>query len=97
MAAYDHSKVAHFIGQSSSCLAIVTNGPFIALLGGNSLDKAPAGRVHDFVKVNGGHTVITKVSVIRTSCHYSVILTRELGSHRQQWSVHSVRHIQDGG
>ncbi|KAH9975794.1 acetyl CoA carboxylase [Lactifluus volemus] len=44
MAAYDHSKVAHFIG-------------------GNSLDRAPAGRVHDFVKANGGHTVITKVSI----------------------------------
>ncbi|KAI9509668.1 acetyl CoA carboxylase [Russula earlei] len=29
-------------------------------IGGNSLDKAPTGRVHDFVKVNGGHTVITK-------------------------------------
>jgi len=38
---------------------------FFALLGGNSLDKAPAGRVHDFVKVNGGHTVITKVSIQR--------------------------------
>jgi acetyl-CoA carboxylase / biotin carboxylase 1 len=72
MAAYDHSKVAHFIGQSSSCLGNVTD---IAFLGGNSLDKAPAGRVHDFVKVNGGHTVITKVSVIRMACRYLVILT----------------------
>ena len=35
--------------------------------GGNSLDKAPVGRVHDFVKVNGGHTVITKVSIIGLS------------------------------
>jgi acetyl-CoA carboxylase/biotin carboxylase 1 len=66
MAAYDHSKVAHFIGQSSFCPTNITNRPFIAFLGGNSLDKAPAGRVHDFVKVNGGHTVITKVNVI---CH----------------------------
>jgi hypothetical protein len=38
--------------------------PFIAFSGGNSLDKAPVGRVHDFVKVNGGHTVITKVSIM---------------------------------
>jgi hypothetical protein len=39
--------------------------PSFAFPGGNSLDKAPAGRVHDFVKVNGGHTVITKVCVMR--------------------------------
>jgi hypothetical protein len=38
--------------------------PFITFSGGNSLDKAPVGRVHDFVKDNGGHTVITKVSII---------------------------------
>jgi acetyl-CoA carboxylase/biotin carboxylase 1 len=75
MAAYDHSRVAHFIGQSSSCLANVTNASFITFLGGNSLDKAPAGRVHDFVKANGGHTVITKVGVIRMSCHYWFTLT----------------------
>lgn len=30
--------------------------------GANSLDVASAGRVTDFVKSNGGHTVITKVS-----------------------------------
>jgi acetyl-CoA carboxylase / biotin carboxylase 1 len=69
MAAYDHSKVAHFIGQSLFCLTNVTNRTFIACLGGNSLDKAPAGRVHDFVKANGGHTVITKVSI---TCHVIV-------------------------
>jgi hypothetical protein len=34
----------------------------ISSSGGNSLDKAPAGRVTDFVKAHGGHTVITKVS-----------------------------------
>ncbi len=40
------------------------NIPFVrVLLGGNSLDKAPVGRVHDFVKANGGHTVITKVRI----------------------------------
>ena len=38
--------------------------PFITFSGGNSLDKAPVGRVHDFVKVNGGHTVITKVGIM---------------------------------
>lgn len=31
-------------------------------LGGNTLDKAPSGPVSDFVKSNGGHTVVTKVS-----------------------------------
>lgn len=29
--------------------------------GGNSLKTAPPGRIHDFVKEHGGHTVITKV------------------------------------
>jgi hypothetical protein len=43
------------------------SNPFFPFLGGNSLDKAPVGRVHDFVKVNGGHTVITKVSIIGLS------------------------------
>ncbi|KAF9244091.1 acetyl-CoA carboxylase [Melanogaster broomeanus] len=33
-------------------------------IGGNSLDKAQAGRVKDFVKEHGGHTVITKVECI---------------------------------
>ena len=65
MAAYDHSKVAHFIGQSLPCIVNGINNTFFTLPGGNSLDKAPAGRVHDFVKVNGGHTVITKVSVMK--------------------------------
>ncbi|KAI0272407.1 acetyl CoA carboxylase [Gloeopeniophorella convolvens] len=63
MAAYDHSKVAHFIG-------------------GNSLDKAPAGRVHDFVKANGGHTVITKVGV---TYFERIAAVKEIRSIRQ-WS-----------
>ncbi|KAF8075011.1 cytosolic acc1, acetyl-CoA carboxylase [Lyophyllum atratum] len=33
------------------------------MTGGNSLENAPAGSVTDFVKKNGGHTVITKVSI----------------------------------
>lgn len=33
-------------------------------IGGNSLDKAPASPVTDFVKSHGGHTVITKVSTL---------------------------------
>ncbi|KAI0286000.1 acetyl CoA carboxylase [Russula aff. rugulosa BPL654] len=53
MAAYDHSRVAHFI--------------------------APVGRVHDFVKVNGGHTVITKVSIV------GIAAVKEIRSIRQ-WS-----------
>jgi hypothetical protein len=36
---------------------------FLVCEGGNSLDKAPLGRVHDFVKEHGGHTVITKVNL----------------------------------
>ena len=34
---------------------------FFVCEGGNSLDKAPLGTVHDFVREHGGHTVITKV------------------------------------
>jgi hypothetical protein len=49
--------------------------PSFAFPGGNSLDKAPIGRVHDFVKANGGHTVITKVRVMMMACHFSVVLT----------------------
>ncbi|KAG1864845.1 acetyl-CoA carboxylase [Suillus subluteus] len=60
MSAYDHSKVAHFIG-------------------GNSLDKAPAGRVTDFVKAHGGHTVITKVG------YTGIAAVKEIRSIRQ-WS-----------
>ncbi|KAG1786029.1 acetyl-CoA carboxylase [Suillus plorans] len=62
MSAYDHSKVAHFIG-------------------GNSLDKAPAGRVTDFVKANGGHTVITKVLIANNG----IAAVKEIRSIRQ-WS-----------
>ncbi|KAI0046521.1 acetyl CoA carboxylase [Auriscalpium vulgare] len=62
MAAYDHSKVAHFIG-------------------GNSLDKALPGRVHDFVKENGGHTVITKVLIANNG----IAAVKEIRSIRQ-WS-----------
>ena len=40
----------------------IFNHPFIFILtGGNSIDKAPPSAVKDFVKENGGHTVITKV------------------------------------
>jgi acetyl-CoA carboxylase/biotin carboxylase 1 len=67
MAAYDHSRVAHFIGLSSSFTTANHFRPSFHFSGGNSLDKAPVGRVHDFVKVNGGHTIITKVSSIGLS------------------------------
>ncbi|KAF4593047.1 acetyl-coenzyme-A carboxylase [Pleurotus pulmonarius] len=62
MSAYDHSRVAHFIG-------------------GNSLDKAPAGKVQDFVKTNGGHTVITKVLIANNG----IAAVKEIRSIRQ-WS-----------
>ena len=58
MSAYDHSRVQHFIG--TFVLARVDSS-FIMIQGGNSLEKAPASNVYDFVKANGGHTVITKV------------------------------------
>ncbi|THH28004.1 hypothetical protein EUX98_g6181 [Antrodiella citrinella] len=62
MAAYDHSKVAHFIG-------------------GNTLEKAPAGPVSDFVKTHGGHTVITKVLIANNG----IAAVKEIRSIRQ-WS-----------
>ena len=34
------------------------------LLGGNSLENASASKLYDFVKSNGGHTVITKVNAL---------------------------------
>ena len=48
-----------FIGQYQH--ALPPSSVSILFLGGNTLDKAPTGRVADFVKENGGHTVITKV------------------------------------
>ncbi|KAG2157567.1 acetyl-CoA carboxylase [Suillus clintonianus] len=63
MSAYDHSKVAHFIG-------------------GNSLDKASAGRVTDFVKAHGGHTVITKGGLLTLT---GIAAVKEIRSIRQ-WS-----------
>ncbi|KAH7926428.1 hypothetical protein BV22DRAFT_1087097 [Leucogyrophana mollusca] len=50
-------------------------------IGGNSLDKAPAGRVLDFVKAYGGHTVITKVLIANNG----IAAVKEIRSIRQ-WS-----------
>ncbi|KAI0684026.1 acetyl-CoA carboxylase [Cytidiella melzeri] len=50
-------------------------------IGGNSLDKAPAGPVHDFVKSHGGHTVITKVLIANNG----IAAVKEIRSIRQ-WS-----------
>ncbi|KAH0836414.1 acetyl-CoA carboxylase [Lanmaoa asiatica] len=67
MSAYDHSKVAHFIG-------------------GNSLEKAPAGRVKDFVQAHGGHTVITKsLTRIHSCLSKGIAAVKEIRSIRQ-WS-----------
>lgn len=44
----------------------------ITVTGGNTLDKAPTGPVSDFVKQNGGHTVITKVSALRMPARWGV-------------------------
>jgi len=87
MSAYDHSKVTAFIGMCTTCVPlrdVVIQGTLF--IGGNTLDKAPTGRVSDFVKENGGHTVITKVRQgfwsPRTNFHFSTP-----DSHCKQWSV----------
>ncbi|KAG0694582.1 acetyl-CoA carboxylase [Suillus ampliporus] len=50
-------------------------------IGGNSLDKASAGRVTDFVTAHGGHTVITKVLIANNG----IAAVKEIRSIRQ-WS-----------
>ncbi|KAH7094196.1 acetyl-CoA carboxylase [Auriculariales sp. MPI-PUGE-AT-0066] len=50
-------------------------------IGGNSLENAPPGSVHDFVKENGGHTVITKVLIANNG----IAAVKEIRSIRQ-WS-----------
>ncbi|KAG8859982.1 acetyl-coenzyme-A carboxylase [Serendipita sp. 411] len=50
-------------------------------IGGNSLDVAPPGRVRDFVKEHGGHTVITKVLIANNG----IAAVKEIRSVRQ-WS-----------
>ncbi|KDQ51054.1 hypothetical protein JAAARDRAFT_140847 [Jaapia argillacea MUCL 33604] len=50
-------------------------------IGGNSLDKAPHGQFYDFVKEQGGHTVITKVLIANNG----IAAVKEIRSIRQ-WS-----------
>ncbi|KAF9077899.1 acetyl-CoA carboxylase [Rhodocollybia butyracea] len=50
-------------------------------IGGNSLDKASPSSVYDFVKSNGGHTVITKVLIANNG----IAAVKEIRSIRQ-WS-----------
>ncbi|WVW79516.1 hypothetical protein I302_101485 [Kwoniella bestiolae CBS 10118] len=50
-------------------------------IGANSLDVAPAGRVTDFVKAQGGHTVITKVLIANNG----IAAVKEIRSIRK-WS-----------
>ncbi|KAK2463653.1 hypothetical protein APHAL10511_004404 [Amanita phalloides] len=50
-------------------------------VGGNSLEKAPLGSVHDFVKSHGGHSVITKVLIANNG----IAAVKEIRSIRQ-WS-----------
>lgn len=47
--------------------------------GGNHLDKAPAGPVTDFVRKQGGHTVITKVLI----CNNGIAAVKEIRSIRK--------------
>ena len=64
MSTYDHSRVAQFIGESFRTPSASEQG-VTAIIGGNTLEKAPSGPVTDFVKQHGGHTVITKVRALR--------------------------------
>ncbi|EFI27362.1 acetyl CoA carboxylase [Coprinopsis cinerea okayama7 len=56
-------------------------------IGGNSLDKAPASNVRDFVKQQGGHTVITKVLIANNG----IAAVKEIRSVRQ-WSYDTFGH-----
>ncbi|KAF6761596.1 acetyl CoA carboxylase [Ephemerocybe angulata] len=56
-------------------------------IGGNSLDKAPASKVRDFVQANGGHTVITKVLIANNG----IAAVKEIRSIRQ-WSYDTFGH-----
>jgi hypothetical protein len=59
---YAHERVAQFIGMFCLCLATrIFEAQLSYVIGGNSVDKAPAGKVLDWVKSQNGHTVITKV------------------------------------
>jgi hypothetical protein len=61
---YDHERVAHFIGMSSR-LPQCEPAPYPSCVtGANTLEKAAPGKVADFVKSQGGHTVITKVRIV---------------------------------
>jgi hypothetical protein len=55
----DHSQTS----KNSLFTASYPPWPMLTSTGANSLEKASSGRVTDFVKANGGHTVITKVSL----------------------------------
>lgn len=60
--------------------------PYNFFLGGNTLDKAPTGRVADFVKENGGHTVITKVSPFNAPQQGTLLTYAYIpDSHCKQW------------
>ena len=67
MSTYDHSRVAQFIGESFRTPSTSEQG-VTAIIGGNTLEKAPSGPVTDFVKQHGGHTVITKVRRVEMAC-----------------------------
>ncbi|KAH6915859.1 acetyl CoA carboxylase [Coprinopsis sp. MPI-PUGE-AT-0042] len=58
-----------------------------AFIGGNSLDKAPASNVRDFVERQGGHTVITKVLIANNG----IAAVKEIRSVRQ-WSFETFGH-----
>ncbi|KAH8116533.1 acetyl CoA carboxylase [Phellopilus nigrolimitatus] len=62
-------------------MASYDHAKVLQFIGGNSLDKAPAGQIADFVKSNGGHTVITKVLIANNG----IAAVKEIRSIRQ-WS-----------
>lgn len=57
----------------------VTHEKVKHFFGGNTLDNAPAGPVTDFVRKQGGHTVITKVLI----CNNGIAAVKEIRSIRK--------------
>jgi len=81
-------------GYSNSSNRTATDTSYLLSdAGGNSLNSASPGKVADFVRSKGGHTVITKVSSRAEALReVSLILVLLPGPHRQQWYC-CVRYI----
>ncbi|KII85890.1 hypothetical protein PLICRDRAFT_44314 [Plicaturopsis crispa FD-325 SS-3] len=62
-------------------MSVYDHSKVSSYIGGNTVEKAAPGRVTDFVKENGGHTVITKVLIANNG----IAAVKEIRSIRQ-WS-----------